>query len=307
VNRVQSAVEPRHVSIHPETRIGAVSLTVSSLARQLPFYEKLLGFTVHWKEGPKAGLGAGGRDLLQLVEDPGARRAPRTTGLYHFAVLFPDRRELARAIARLFDVGYPNHPTDHIMTKTTYLTDPEGQEIELYTESPEDGTWEMNANGYFARRADGSLSDGREPLDVEALFSTLSKGDSLDQPLPPQARIGHVHLYVRDVPEAMKFYTDVIGFDDRGYTTAFMMGMVSAGGYHHHVGLNSWMGKGAPPAPPHSLGMRHFEVVLPTPEELERIVQRVKDAGVAMEQTETGALVRDPSENAFILTTGRSA
>jgi len=307
VNRAQSAVEPRRVSVHPATKIGAVSLTVSSLQRQIPFYEKVLGFTVAWREDRKAGLGTGGKDLLRLVEVPGARRVPRTTGLYHFAVLLPDRRELARAVARLFDVGYPNHPTDHIMTKTTYLTDPEGQEIELYTESPEDGTWEMNANGYFARRADGSLSDGREPLDVDALFSSLHPGDPLDRPLPPQARIGHVHLYVRDVPEALEFYTDVIGFDNMGYTTAFMMGMVSAGGYHHHIGLNSWMGKGAPPAPPGSLGMRHFEVVLPSGQELDRVVQRVKDAGVAMEQTEAGPLIRDPSQNTFILATGRSA
>lgn len=315
MNRVQGAVEPRnaagyrgrHVSVAPDTKIGAVSLTVSSLERQIPFYEKVLGFTVAWRKGLEAGLGAGGRDLLRLVEVPGARRAPRTTGLYHFAVLFPDRRELARAVARLIDFGYPNHPTDHIMTKTTYLTDPEGQEIELYTESPEDGTWEMNANGYFAHRADGSLSDGREPLDVEALLGNLLPGDALDQPLPPQTRIGHVHLYVRDVPEAMRFYTDVIGFDDMGYTTAFMMGMVSAGGYHHHVGLNSWMGNGAPPAPPQSLGMRHFEVVLPTEEELARVVQRVKEAGVPREETGAGPLVRDPSQNALILTTRRSA
>src|SRR4029077_3623293 len=110
------------------------------------------------------GLGAGGDDLLRLTESKAARRYRGTTGIYHFAILLPNRRELARAIGRLFALRYPNYPTDHIMTKTTYLDDPEGNNIELYTESPEDGAMVYVNGSAETRRADGTLSDGREPL-----------------------------------------------------------------------------------------------------------------------------------------------
>src|SRR3569832_329314 len=112
-------------SIHPATHVGTVSQNVANLENQLAFNQKVLGFQLHWREGNQTGLGAGGTDLLHLVEQPDFKRYGRVTGLYHFAVLFPDRRELARAIARLFVLKYPNYPTDHIMTKTTYLDDNE--------------------------------------------------------------------------------------------------------------------------------------------------------------------------------------
>ncbi|HEX6270235.1 MAG TPA: VOC family protein, partial [Anaerolineales bacterium] len=133
-------------SIHPATLVGDVALTVANLENQIAFYQQVLGLQLHWREGNKAGLGAEGADLLDLTEEPSVKRYRRVTGLYHFAVLLPNRRELARAISRLFSLKYPNYPTDHIMTKSTYLDDLEENGIELYTESPEDGTWRM-ANG----------------------------------------------------------------------------------------------------------------------------------------------------------------
>jgi catechol 2,3-dioxygenase len=281
--------------------MGTVSLTVSNLDRQVAFYQDTLGFRLHWKKEGQAGLGAGGADLVHLVEVPGSRRPPRTTGLYHFAVLFPDRRELARAVGRLFQRDYENHPTDHVITKTTYLRDPEGQEIELYAESPEDGTMGITQGQPFARRVDRRPSDGRDPLDLEALLRELAPGDSLDQPIPADARIGHVHLYVRNVTEAVKFYTEVIGFGDMGFAPSFMMGMVSVAGYHHHIGLNSWMGEGAPPPPPGSRGLRHFSILLPSAAELERTAARVEQAGVATETNESGVFLRDPSQNGILL------
>ena len=289
-------------SIHPATRLGTVSLTVAHLGNQVDFYRALLGFTLHRKKDNRAALGAGGEDLLELVEQPGARRHPGTTGLYHVAVLFPDRRELARAVGRLFAAGYENYPTDHIMTKTTYLADPEGQEVELYAESPEDGTMGIRDGGFFARRADGSLSNGREPLDVEALFSHLRPDDRLDQPDPPQTRIGHVHLYVRDVAESMDFYTRVIGFDDQGFSARLQAGFVSAGGYHHHVGLNSWIGHGRPPAPEGSLGLRHFTIVLPDRASRDEVARRIRAENVAVQESDEGLFLRDPSRNGILIT-----
>src|SRR5512147_2810940 len=275
-------------SIHPATKMGHVALTVASLENQIRFYTQVLGFKLHWRDGNRAGLGAGGADLLRLTEEPDLKRYRGTTGLYHFAVLFPSRRELARAMARLFAYKYENYPTDHIMTKTTYLDDPEGNGIELYAESPEDGTWTM-ANGVFeTRRADGSLSDGREPLDVQALFSHLKEDDRLDLPVPAETRIGHVHLHVRDVEEAVDFYHGIIGFDVMGVAKAFRMGFVSAGGYHHHLGLNTWQGEGAPPPPADAAGLRYFTVELPDQQALDQVIERIDAAGIPSNQTDAG-------------------
>lgn len=289
-------------TIHPDTRLGLVHLSVADLDRQLIFYQDVLGFRLHWREGATAGLGAGREDLLRLTAVPGARPIPGTTGLYHFAVLFPNRRDLARAIARLFSLRHPNYPTDHIMTKTTYLDDPEGQNIELYADTPEDGTFAIVDGTVVARHADGAPSDGREPLDMEALFGELSPSDRLDEPLPPDTTIGHVHLYVADLEATMRFYHGLLGFDNMGLAHAFRMGMVSAGGYHHHVGFNTWVGEGAPPPPLDALGLRYFTVVLPDEVEFERVLERVQHARLATEQTPDGILVRDPSQNGLVLT-----
>lgn len=290
------------VSIHSDTRIGKVSLTVADLEAQLDFYTKLLGFRVHWREGGRAGLGAGSNDLLELTEVPGARRQARTTGLYHFAVLFPNRRELAKAVGRLFEARYPNYPTDHIMTKTTYLSDPEGQEIELYAESPEDGTMGILNDNFFARRADGTMSNGREALDLEALLSNLEPEDRLDEALPETATIGHVHLYVSDLLKSVRFYTEVIGFDDMGTSPTFQAAFVSAGGYHHHVGLNTWVGRGAPPPPEGSLGMRYYSVVLPSRKALDEVIGRLRVNEVPAKERGDGFLVSDPSSTKLLLT-----
>lgn len=302
MNQVQTNLK-NEFSIHPATSMGHVSLNVASLENQLAFYQQALGFQLHWRKDDQAGLGAGGPDLLRLVEQPGFKKYRGVTGLYHFAILFPDRRELARAMARLFALKYPNHPTDHIMTKTTYLDDLEANGIELYAESPEDGNWTM-ANGNFeTRRADGSWSDGREPLDVDALFEHLKEDDRLDVPVPPETRMGHVHLHVRDVDEAVDFYHGVIGFDIMGVAKTMRAAFISAGGYHHHLGLNTWQGEGAPPPPADALGLRHFVVNLPDQKALDEVLARVEKAGIAGNQTEDGFLIHDPSQNGVILST----
>jgi catechol 2,3-dioxygenase len=282
--------------------MGTVHLSVADLERQVDFYQQVIGLTLHWREGATAGLGVGNADLLRLTEVRDARRYRGTTGLYHFALLLPNRRELARAIGRLFSIRYLNYPTDHVMTKTTYLDDPEGQNIELYADTPEDGTFEVVDGTLNARHADGTPSDGREPLDVGALLRELTPEDRLDQPMPPDTTMGHVHLYVADLAATMRFYHEVIGFADMGLARAFRMGMVSAGGYHHHIGFNTWIGEGAPPPPPHALGLRYFTIVLPNTTELGYVVERLRQAGMTTMQTEQGILVHDPSQNGVLLT-----
>ncbi|MGH2619599.1 MAG: VOC family protein, partial [Anaerolineales bacterium] len=202
--------------IHPATRIGHVHLTVADLDRQIVFYQQVIGFQLHWREGERAGLGAGRTDLLRLTEDRRARRVRGTTGLYHFAILLPSRRELARALGRLFSLGYPNYPTDHVMTATTYLDDTEGNGIELYGDTPERGSWSFSGDSFQVVDAEGVVRSGREPLDVERLLGELEPDDRLDQPMPEATSIGHVHLHVADLGEANRFYCDLLGFEIQG-------------------------------------------------------------------------------------------
>jgi catechol 2,3-dioxygenase len=187
------------------------------------------------------------------------------------------------------------------MTKSTYLDDPEGNGIELYCESPEDGAWSLESGTYITRRTDGSLSSGREPLDVEALLNHLKPEDHLDVPLPETVQMGHVHLHVRDLSEAVDYYHQVLGFDRMGQDDSIGMGFVSAGGYHHHIGLNIWQGRGAPPPEENSLGLRHFQVELPYQKALETILARIKQNGLPIQEQENGFLVRDPSRNGILL------
>ncbi len=296
------------LAIHPATRLGHVHYTVANLERQIDFYQTVLGFTLHWQEGATAGLGAGGEDLLRLTEVRSARRVRGTTGAYHFALLFPSRRELARAIARLFQLRYRNYPTDHIVSKTTYLDDPEGNNIELYVRSLEEGTMTVDNGSFIVRRADGTPSDGREPLDVEALFRELSPDDRLDMPLPEGTEIGHVHLYAANLEDSLHFYHDVLGFKPGLLARSFRMADVSPTIEKPHViAFNTWQGEGAPPPPPNALGLRYFTIVLPNREQLEQVAERVRKAGVSVEQTPDGMFVRDPSQIGIVLTTGSNA
>jgi catechol 2,3-dioxygenase len=278
---------------------------VANLDNQIEFYQKAMGFKLHWRDGSKAGLGSGGADLLLLTEEPNLKKYRGVTGLYHVAYVFPNRRELAIAVARLFALKYPNSPTDHIMTKTTYLDDLESNGIELYCESPEDGSWSMTGGDFVTRRTDGSLSNGREALNLEELFSHLTEEDKLDVPVPSEMHIGHVHLHVRDVDEAVDFYHGIIGFDVMGNAKSMQAAFISAGGYHHHLGLNTWQGKGAPPPPPDAVGMRYFTIELPDQKAYDEVVARVDAAGIPSNETEAGLLLHDPSQNGVVLTVAK--
>jgi len=284
--------------IHPQTRPGHVHLKVAHLDRQLEFYQHTLGLQVNWHVGLQAGLGIAGRDLVRLTEIPNGKRYARVTGLYHFAILFPNRRELARAVARLFSLRWPNSPTDHVMTKTTYLDDPEGNTVELYCESPEDGIFIIDPQGdFYARHIDGRPSNGREPLDLEELFSHLNAEDRLDLPIPAETRLGHFHLFVSDLEQTRHFYHELLGFDEMGMSPAARMGMVSAGGYHHHIGYNTWQGEGAPPPPADALGLQEITFSIPDKSAWQDFLARLEEVQLPYRQTDTGIQLTDPSHN----------
>jgi catechol 2,3-dioxygenase len=294
---------PVSAKIDPATRLGHVHLTVTNLDRQITFYTQVLGFKLHWREGADAALGTDAEVLLRLTEDQTARRYQHTTGMYHFAILYPSRKELARAIARLFAMRYPNSPTDHGVSMTTYLDDLEGNNIELYIRTLDRGTFEMKDGQFFVRYSDGSIGSGRDPLDLEALFSELKEGEPLDLPLPDGTRLGHMHLYASSLDKSMSFYRDVLGFQEGPLVEGFRMGEVGLDDQQPHVvAFNTWKGEDAPPAPPDALGIRYFTVVLTSSTEFEEMADRVQSAGLSIEQTPDGLLVRDPSNISILLT-----
>ncbi len=283
-------------TIHPETSLGYVHLTVADLDTQLAFYQEVLGFQLHWRDGDTAALGAGKSDLLRLTERRGARRVLRTTGLYHFAVLVPARVDLAQLLRRIAETRTPVQGiVDHRINEAIYLPDPEGNGIELNWDRPRQQwpSW------------DTVLRLGNAPLDVDGLMAELAGATGAWTGLHPDTAIGHVHLHVPDIEAARAFYHDVLGFDDIGQYHG-QAGFVSAGGYHHHIGYNTWAGVGAPPPPPESIGLRYFVIHLPVSAELTYAADRVRRAGLALTEMPEGLLLRDPSQNAVLLTAAGS-
>jgi catechol 2,3-dioxygenase len=287
-----SAQPERATAIDPRTTMGTVRLTVSDLGRSRSFYEQVLGLHPTDLNSGAVALGAnGGRPLVELVGDSSAPRPnPRATGLFHLAVLVPSRRDLGFALARLIENRWPlDGASDHLVSEALYLSDPDGNGIEIYRDRPRD-EW---------RRADGQLQMATLPLDLNSIVDEVSSTDTLQSRAPAGTRIGHTHLQVAELSQIEDFYAGVLGFDVmvRSYPGALF---VSAGGYHHHLGLNSWRSAGSGPPPPGSIGLRSFEVQLPGEPELEAVLGRVADAGLpAQPVAEHGThLVRDPSGNA---------
>lgn len=279
-------------SIHPDTTLGYVHLNVSDLTQALPFYQEVLGFQVHRREGDTAYLGAGHADILGLTERHGAVKPRFATGLYHFAVLVPSRVELARSLRRLVETEYPLQGfADHLVSEAIYLADPDDNGIEIYRDRPRSEWYD----------AQGKIRMATDPLDVRGVLAELNGHDGAWRGLDAATKLGHMHLQVANVNQAKMFYSDVLGFDlimRYGPSAAF----VSAGGYHHHVGMNTWNSAGAPPPPPESIGLREFVVRLPNLDELGKVLDRVRGAGVQIEERDEGVLVHDPSQIAVMLT-----
>src|SRR5690242_8898033 len=288
-------LEMKTQSIAAKTGMGAVELAVTDGDAAVRFYRDYVGLTRLPSDGDEIRMGAGDRELVVLR--PGAERPVvlKTSGLYHLAIVLPERRDLARVIARLARLRWDQYPTDHVMTKANYLWDPDGNGIEIYVESPEDGTMGMVNGTFGAWDKDGRPRSGRDPIDLEEMFSHLEADDRLDEPMPAGAKMGHVHLHVADVDEALRFYVDLVGFDVMGHMPG--VGFISAGGYHHHLGLNTWAGRGARPAPPGSAGLRRFTIELPTQRDLDDVANRLEHGEVRAVEESDGFAAVDPSAN----------
>jgi catechol 2,3-dioxygenase len=282
-------------SLAAATTVATVALTVSGLDRSRAFYENVLGLTA-LELNDRADLALGVADepaLVTLRGDRGARPLdPRATGLFHLAVLTPSRRELAYSLARLARTRWPlSGASDHLVSEALYLNDPDGNGIEIYRDRKR-SEWRTDENGQLA------MATLR--LDLQSLAEELTDAPPLPDSLSAGTRIGHVHLQVADLAAAEDFYRGVLGFDVtvRGYPGALF---VSAGGYHHHIGLNTWNSAGAAPPAPGAVGLRSFDVRLPDRGELERVLARVSAAGLVADTFDGATVVRDPSGNAVLL------
>lgn len=269
------------------TAVGPVELTVRDLERSLDFYTRRIGLE-RLTEGESAPvvLGAAGFPLLSLVEDSSARTVRGTTGLFHFALLVPSRPDLAGVLARLAGTGTRlTGAADHGVSEALYLSDPEGNGIEIYRDRPAEA-WP---------REGGRLAMFTEALDLEALLAEGNEEPPVPT-LPAGTVMGHVHLHVRNLAEAERFYSGVLGFEVmQRYGPSALF--VSTGGYHHRIGLNTWQGEDAPPPPPDATGLRKFAVRLADLPAIDRVKERLKAAGRPLEPRGGGFFARDPSGN----------
>jgi catechol 2,3-dioxygenase len=266
------------MEIAPDAHMGLVELSVSDLDRSLAYWQDAIGLRVLSRENGTAELGVDA-PLVRFVEEPGARSAQGFTGLFHVALLVPDRPSLGRFLAhaareRLSLTGL----SDHVVSEAIYLRDPDYHGIEVYSDRPRE-QWE----GQVAQRMTTI------PLDTDSLLAEA--GDTGFDGLPDGTTVGHVHLCVSDVDEMVGFYHDRLGMGVTAHRPGGQAAFLSAGGYHHHLGGNTWETRGADPAPEGTARLLRFTIVLPDDDELGRVADRIG-----------GTEVRDPSGNTLALT-----
>jgi catechol 2,3-dioxygenase len=268
-------------TLPPALRLGPVHLTIPDHQRAIAWYERSLGLSVHSNDARTAELGDGLNTVIVLHEDPSAQPAGDDAGLYHYALLYPTREALARAALRLAATRTPiEGASDHHTHEAIYLPDADGNGIEL--------AWDRSRAAW---PADLGYSGRPDPLDFASLMATVA-GEEPAARVDPGLRIGHMHLHVGDVKQAIAFYADLVGFEtqvDLG-SAAF----VSAGGYHHHLGFNVWRGRGVGAPPAHTVGLHRWTVQLPQDTDVAEVRARLERAGVATTDAETGFEVEDP-------------
>jgi catechol 2,3-dioxygenase len=273
------------------TRLGGVELTVTDLERSIAFYAGVLGLQVQRREAGVVALGAGGEDLVTLHENASAQRPGRESGIYHFALLFPTREDLARMAVRLAGTRTPiDGASDHGVSEAIYLPDPDGIGVELAADRPQ-AQWAEGSAEEFQR-------GGPAPLDVRSLLDSVA-GEEPTQLAPAGLRLGHVHLHVGSLDEGLRFYRDAIGFDVQMELPSALF--ASAGGYHHHVAFNVWRGRGVPAARADVVGLRHWTLILESEQELIAVRSRLTSLGFELEERKDGLIARDPANIAVRL------
>jgi catechol 2,3-dioxygenase len=267
----------------PLTFVGKVHLKVQNLERSLRFYKETIGFHVLKQTERTASLTADGRTPLLILEQPEYTIANtgRTTGLYHFALLLPERSDLANIVQHFADIGLRFGSSDHLVSEALYFSDPDGNGIEIYADRPSSG-WTWN---------NGEVDMAVDPLDFQDLLSM--KREHPWKGLPADTVMGHIHLHVSELSKTEEFYKNGLGFDvvcRYGNQALF----ISTGGYHHHIGLNTWNGVGAPPPAENSSGLKSYTLILPNEEKRDEIVLQLKHINAPVTED---FVTEDPSGN----------
>ncbi len=266
------------------TRVGTVRLQVADLARSVAYYQHVLGLRVLVRADGEAALGTdeGGEPLIELRERPGVASVPRRgrLGLYHFAILLPDRAQLGRFVRHLSEIGERAGMSDHLVSEAIYLSDPDGLGIEVYADRPQ-SAW---------RQQDGELMMATDSLDVPDLLRAA--GSERWSGMPAGSRMGHVHLFVGDLERAAAFYHAGLGLDKVVWSYPGAL-FLSAGGYHHHVGTNTWAA-GAAPAGPGDARLLEWELVVPSSADAAGALASLEAGGADIERSGDGGLARDP-------------
>jgi catechol 2,3-dioxygenase len=277
---------------NPHTHVSQVTIKVESLQRSLNFYQEVIGFNVLDESPNKAYLTADGEKTLLTIEQPEnvTPKQPRTTGLYHFAILLPERADLGRILNHFAQLNIPLGSSDHLVSEALYLNDPDGNGIEVYWDKPSsEWTWKG-----------GQVEMAVDPIDAKAILAE-GKGEPWTG-LPPKTLMGHLHLHAAELNETADFYTKGLGFEvvSRFGNQALFL---STGGYHHHLGLNTWNGVGAPQPAENSVGLSSFNIHFPSEEERNTAISRLKTLGKLVNQEQNGRIsIEDPSGNKLYLT-----
>lgn len=277
-------IQPIGYRLPAEARIGRVRLGVNDLAASLPFYTGVLGFRVVSQEGHVAVLAPqSGPALIELHAQRGARPVPRRgrIGLYHFAILLPNRGALGRFVAHLGEIGAAAGSADHLVSEALYLNDPDGLGIEVYADRPR-ATWKTSGR---------EISMATEPLDLRALVR-----DAGAQPwtgMPAGTTIGHVHFHVSTLGDAEAFYHRALGLDKVVWSYPGAL-FFSVGGYHHHVGTNTWAA-GAPAATLDDARLLEWELQLPAASDITAASENAASAGFPVRRDQEDRLITDAS------------
>jgi catechol 2,3-dioxygenase len=270
----------------PNTYVGQVDIKVEHFERSLTFYQEIIGFQLLEQTEKKAQLTADGKTTLLSIEqlENIIPKQQHSTGLYHFALLLPNRSDLANVVKHLIQNGYRFGSSDHLVSEALYLSDPDGNGIEIYSDRSS-STWDWK---------DGEVAMTVDPLDFDNLL--LEANGEEWQGLPADTVMGHIHLHVSELPKTEEFYRSGLGFDvvcRYGDQALFM----STGGYHHHIGLNTWAGVGAPAPSENSVGLKRFSLVYPSMEARNKVIQQLQLLGAVIFEENGIIQVQDPSGN----------
>jgi catechol 2,3-dioxygenase len=289
---MEAGLAPPGWRLPAATRLGHVWLQVSDLARSLDYYQQVLGLRVLEQSPGAAILGTtdGATPLVRLSERPGANVVPPhgRLGLYHFAILLPDRPALGRFVAHLSEIGARAGASDHLVSEAIYLRDPDGLGIEVYADRPR-SSW---------RLVDRQLQMATEPLDLADVVRAAA-GERWSG-MPTGTTMGHVHLHVADIEKAAAFYHGALGLDKMvwGYPGALFL---AAGGYHHHLGLNTWAGASAPRPTENDARLLEWRILLPTEADAQRAAVELTKGGHAVADQGREWLATDPWGTSFRL------